>query len=60
MHTHTWSCHIHTHMVMSHAHIASKQLQNVVFKLVKESFGDSYYDKALSCVTALREESIKV
>ncbi|KAL5493773.1 hypothetical protein EMCRGX_G014997 [Ephydatia muelleri] len=37
----------------------SKQLQNVVFKLVKESFGDTYYDKALSCVTALREESIK-
>ena len=29
-------------------------------KLVKESFGDVYYDKALECVRVLREEAIKV
>ena len=28
--------------------------------LVKESFGDSLYNKALDCVKALREEAIKV
>ena len=29
-------------------------------KLVKESFGDNHYDKALECVRVLREEAIKV
>ncbi|XP_065898118.1 X-ray repair cross-complementing protein 5-like [Dysidea avara] len=38
---------------------ASRQLQAVIMKLVKESFGDVYYDKALECVRVLREEAIK-
>ena len=39
---------------------ASKQLQQVVVKLVKESFGDTYYGKAMDCVKALREEAVRV
>ena len=39
---------------------ASKQLQQVIVKLVKESFGDTYYGKAMDCVKALREEAIRV
>ena len=39
---------------------ATKQLQTIVMNLVKESFGDSHYAKALECVKALREEAIKV
>ena len=39
---------------------ACRQLQQVVMKLVKESFGDTYYDKALDCLLSLREEGIKV
>ena len=39
---------------------ACRQLQQVVMKLVKESFGDTYYDKALDCLRSLREEGIKV
>lgn len=38
---------------------ASKQLQQVVLKLVKESFGDTYYGKAMDCVKALREEAVR-
>lgn len=40
--------------------VASKQLKNVALDLVKESFGDSHYEKALDCIKALREEAIKV
>ena len=29
-------------------------------KLVKESFGDTYYSKAMDCVKVLREEAIRV
>ena len=29
-------------------------------KLVKESFGDTHYPKALQCVKVLREEAVKV
>lgn len=32
----------------------------IVSKLVKESFGDTHYAKALECVKVLREEAIKV
>ncbi len=35
-------------------------LQEVALKLVKESFGDTYYDKAVECVQALRTEAIRV
>ena len=38
----------------------SKQLQNVILKLVRESFGDMYYPKALDCLAALRQQGIKV
>ena len=40
--------------------VASKQLQEVTLRLVKESFGDTYYDKALDCVKALRSEAVTV
>ena len=40
--------------------LASKQLQQVSLRLVKESFGDAMYNKALSCIKQLREEAIKV
>ena len=40
--------------------IATKQLQTIVMKLVKESFGDTHYAKALECIKVLREEAIKV
>ena len=39
---------------------ASKQMQEVTLRLVKESFGETYYDKALDCVKALRSEAITV
>lgn len=35
-------------------------LQEVAVKLVKESFGDTYYGKAMDCIQALRSEAIKV
>ena len=35
-------------------------MQEVTLRLVKESFGDTYYDKALDCVKALRSEAITV
>ena len=38
----------------------SKQLQKVILKLVKESFGEMYYPKALDCLVALRQQAIKV
>lgn len=40
-------------------HLASKQLQAVTMDLVKQSFGNAYYEKAMECVKALREETIK-
>ncbi len=40
--------------------LASKQLQQVSLRLVKESFGDAMYSKALSCIKKLREEAIGV
>ena len=40
--------------------LASKQMQEVTLKLVKESFGDTYYNKALDCVKALRSEAVRV
>ena len=39
---------------------ASKQMQEVTLRLVKESFGETYYDKALDCVKALRSEAVTV
>lgn len=39
---------------------AVKMLQEVAMKLVKESFGDTYYDKAMECVQALRAEAVRV
>ena len=39
---------------------ASKQLQEVSLRLVKESFGDAMYNKALSCIKRFREEAIRV
>ena len=36
------------------------QLQTITMKLVKDSFGDVYYNRALECVKVLRIESIKV
>ena len=39
---------------------ASKQLSKVAVQLVKESFGDLLYEKAMGCVKALREETVKV
>ena len=38
----------------------AKQLHKVIFKLVKESFGDVIYPKALDCVRTFRQQSIKV
>ena len=40
--------------------VASKQLQVVALDLVKESFGDSHYNKAVDCIKALRQETITV
>ena len=39
---------------------ACQQLQQVAIRLVKESFGDMYYSKALNCLMTLREEGLKV
>ena len=36
------------------------QLQEVLLKLVKESFGDSQYQKALDCLRCLRRECVQV
>jgi len=38
----------------------SRQLKSVILDLVKESFGDTLYNKALDCVKTLRGEVIKV
>ena len=38
----------------------SKQLQKVILKLIKESFGEMYYPKALDCLVALRQQAVKV
>ncbi len=35
-------------------------MKSVALDLVKESFGDSLYGKALDCIKALREEALKV
>ena len=40
--------------------LACRQLQGVILDLVKESFGDTLYGKAMECVKAFREEAIKV
>lgn len=50
--------HTYSHIII--ISIASKQLQTIVMKLVKESFGDTHYAKALECVKVLREEAINV
>lgn len=39
---------------------ASQQLQAVALDLVKESFGNTLFGKAMDCVMALREQTIKV
>ena len=36
------------------------QLQQMIMKLVKESFGDSQYRKALDCIRCLRRECLQV
>ena len=56
----------HFQFVVVHRHhsvtlpAASKQMQEVTLRLVKESFGEMYYDKALDCVKALRSEAVTV
>ncbi len=56
----------HSQFVVVHGHdsvplpAASKQMQEVTLRLVKESFGETYYDKALDCVKALRSEAVTV
>ena len=39
---------------------ASKQLSKVAVQLVKESFGELLYEKAMGCVKALREKAVEV
>ena len=39
---------------------ASRQMQKRVEQLVTDSFGPQFYGKALDCLKALREQSIKV
>jgi hypothetical protein len=57
---------LHAHIIAMHGHhsillpAASKQMQEVTLRLVKESFGETYYDKALDCVKALRSEAVMV
>lgn len=38
---------------------ACRQLHTITVDLVKDSFGDTLYSKAMECVAALREEAIK-
>ena len=40
--------------------VASKQMQERIVSLVRESFGDQNYPKALSCITSLREVCISL
>lgn len=40
--------------------IASGQMQRRVEQLVTDSFGPQFYGKALDCLKALRQQSIKV
>ena len=40
--------------------LVSTQLQQVALRLVKESFGDVMYSKAMDCIKTLREEMIGV
>lgn len=40
--------------------IASGQMQKRVKQLVTDSFGPQFYGKALDCLKALRQQSIKV
>ena len=40
--------------------IGCHQLQQMLLKLVKESFGDGQYKKSLDCLRALRRECIQV
>ena len=37
-----------------------EQLQRVILKLVKESFGDAQYGKSLDCLRSLRRECSQV
>lgn len=39
---------------------ASRQMQKRVEQLVTDSFGPQFYGKALDCLKALRQQSIKV
>ena len=39
---------------------ATKQLQEVILRLIKGSLGDVMYSKAMNCVTVLRSEAINV
>lgn len=39
---------------------ATKQLQEVILRLIKGSLGDVMYSKAMNCVTVLRSETINV
>ena len=45
---------------MSPVCTASRELHLVALELVKESFGDNLYSKAMDCIKALRGECIKV
>ena len=40
--------------------LVSTQLQQVALRLVKESFGDVMYSKAMDCIKTLRKEMISV
>ena len=39
---------------------ASRQMRSVILRIIKESFGDSMYDKAIDCLQLLRNEVLKV
>ncbi|XP_031552940.1 X-ray repair cross-complementing protein 5-like isoform X2 [Actinia tenebrosa] len=38
---------------------AAKQMKDRIVQLIMDSFGDQFYPKAMDCVVALRQESIK-
>ena len=42
------------------SYVATKQLEEVIFQLIKGSPGDVMYSKALNCIRTMRTEAIKV
>ncbi len=40
--------------------LATKQMKERILRLIMDSFKDEFYNKAMSCIHALRKESIKV